>query len=67
MLTPGGRDVNRLPDSLNDPAEVPTMGQMTVLADSPAGRPDVAVVRKPISDERHGVVGYELLFGARAN
>src|SRR5215213_10150247 len=36
---------------------------MTVLADPPAGRPDVAVVRQPIADERHTVVGYELLFG----
>jgi EAL and modified HD-GYP domain-containing signal transduction protein len=36
---------------------------MTVLADSPAARPEVAVVRQPIADERHGVVGYELLFG----
>src|SRR5215203_1708957 len=36
---------------------------MTVLADPPAGRPDVAVVRQPIADERHAVVGYELLFG----
>jgi EAL and modified HD-GYP domain-containing signal transduction protein len=35
---------------------------MTVLADPPAGRPDVAVVRQPIADERHAVVGYELLF-----
>lgn len=36
---------------------------MTVLADPPAGRPDVAVVRQPIADERHAIVGYELLFG----
>ena len=36
---------------------------MTVLADPPAGRPDVAVVRQPIADERHQVIGYELLFG----
>jgi c-di-GMP phosphodiesterase len=36
---------------------------MSVLADPPAGRPDVAVVRQPIADERHAVVGYELLFG----
>ena len=36
---------------------------MTVLADSPAGRPEVAVVRQPIADDRHNVVGYELLFG----
>src|SRR5215217_8309515 len=36
---------------------------MTVLADSPAGRPDVAVVRQPIADERHSVVGYEVVFG----
>jgi EAL and modified HD-GYP domain-containing signal transduction protein len=35
---------------------------MTVLADPPADRPDVAVVRQPIADERHSVVGYELLF-----
>jgi len=41
---------------------MPTMGGMTVLADPPAGRPDVAVVRQPIADERHTVVGYELLF-----
>ena len=34
-----------------------------MLADPPAGRPDVAVVRQPIADERHTVVGYELLFG----
>ena len=41
---------------------VPTMRGMTVLADSPTGRPDVAVVRQPIADHRHAVVGYELLF-----
>ena len=41
---------------------MPTMRGMTALADSPAGRPDVAVVRQPIADERHAVVGYELLF-----
>jgi c-di-GMP phosphodiesterase len=35
---------------------------MTVLADPPADRPDVAVVRQPIADGRHGIVGYELLF-----
>jgi EAL and modified HD-GYP domain-containing signal transduction protein len=35
---------------------------MTVLADPPSERPDVAVVRQPIADERHAVVGYELLF-----
>jgi c-di-GMP-related signal transduction protein len=52
--------VNRL---LNDLPLMPTMGGMSVLADSPAGRPDVAVVRQPIADERHAVVGYELLFG----
>jgi c-di-GMP phosphodiesterase len=40
---------------------------MTVLADPPAGRPDVAVVRQPIADERHGVVGYELLFHREDN
>jgi EAL and modified HD-GYP domain-containing signal transduction protein len=39
------------------------MRGMTVLADPPAGRPDVAVVRQPIADDRHTVVGYELLFG----
>src|SRR5215207_5145941 len=38
------------------------MRGMTVLADPPAGRPDVAVVRQPIADHRHAVVGYELLF-----
>jgi EAL and modified HD-GYP domain-containing signal transduction protein len=38
---------------------------MTVLADPPAG-PDVAVVRQPIADERHSVVGYELLFGGES-
>ena len=41
---------------------MPTMGGMTVLADPSAERPDVAVVRQPIADERHAVVGYELLF-----
>ena len=41
---------------------MPTMGGMSVLADSPTGRPDVAVVRQPIADHRHNVVGYELLF-----
>lgn len=35
---------------------------MSVLADPPADRPDVAVVRQPIADQRHAVVGYELLF-----
>jgi c-di-GMP phosphodiesterase len=49
--------------TLNDFPVLPTMGGMSVLADSPAGRPDVAVVRQPIADERHAVVGYELLFG----
>jgi c-di-GMP phosphodiesterase len=36
---------------------------MSVLADPPAGRPDIALVRQPIADARHSVVGYELLFG----
>ena len=39
------------------------MGVMSVLADPPAGRPDVAVVRQPIADDRDHIVGYELLFG----
>ena len=29
----------------------------------PAARQEVAVVRQPLADERHGVIGYELLFG----
>jgi c-di-GMP phosphodiesterase len=33
---------------------------------APAARPEVAVVRQPIADERHGIVGYELLFAGRA-
>ena len=49
--------------TLNDSAPMPTKEGMTILADPPAGRPDVAVVRQPIADERHAVVGYELLFG----
>jgi EAL and modified HD-GYP domain-containing signal transduction protein len=36
---------------------------VTLTLDPSTGRPDVAVVRQPIADERHGVVGYELLFG----
>jgi c-di-GMP phosphodiesterase len=36
---------------------------VTLTLDPGTGRPDVAVVRQPIADERHGVVGYELLFG----
>src|SRR5215204_3443637 len=56
MLAPSGRVVNK---SLNDRPQMPTMRGMTVLA----GRPEVAVVRQPIADERHTVVGYELLFG----
>ena len=60
MLTAAGPDVNQL---LNDRRHLPTMGEMSVLADPPAGRPDVAVVRQPVADERHQVVGYELLFG----
>lgn len=37
---------------------------MTLLRDPSADRrPEVAVVRKPIVDGRHHVVGYELLFG----
>jgi EAL and modified HD-GYP domain-containing signal transduction protein len=39
---------------------------MTVIADPPAGRPEIAVVRQPIADERHAVVGYELLFDGEA-
>ena len=35
---------------------------MPPLLDSPS-RSDVAVVRQPIADERHGVIGYEILFG----
>ena len=35
---------------------------MPPIAESPA-RPEVAVVRQPIADERHGVIGYELVFG----
>src|SRR5918994_3193305 len=42
---------------------MPTIGEMTALADSSTARPDVAVVRQPIADERHTVIGYELLFG----
>jgi c-di-GMP phosphodiesterase len=34
---------------------------VTVTVDLPSA--DVAVVRQPIADERHGVIGYELLFG----
>jgi c-di-GMP phosphodiesterase len=49
--------------TLNDFPVLPTKVGMSVLADPPAGRPDVAVVRQPIADERHAVVGYELLFG----
>jgi EAL and modified HD-GYP domain-containing signal transduction protein len=36
---------------------------VTLTLDPSTGGPDVAVVRQPIADERHGVVGYELLFG----
>ena len=39
---------------------------MSVFADLTTGRPDVAVVRQPIADERHTVVGYELLFGGES-
>src|SRR3712207_3169115 len=35
---------------------------VTVFAE-PTSSPEVAVVRQPIADERHGVIGYELLFG----
>jgi c-di-GMP phosphodiesterase len=35
---------------------------VTQLAESAAHR-EVAVVRQPIADERHGVIGYELVFG----
>jgi c-di-GMP phosphodiesterase len=42
---------------------LPTKEVMSVIADPPAGRPDVAVVRQPIADERHVVIGYELVFG----
>jgi len=58
--------VNLLTGALNDFRRMPTMEVMTVLAESPAGRPDVAVVRQPIADERHAVVGYELLFGGES-
>ena len=34
-----------------------------VLADTAQARQEVAVVRQPLADERHGVIGYELLFG----
>ena len=60
MLALSGRLVNR---PLNDRLQMLTMREMTVLADPPAGRPDVAVVRQPIADDRHTVIGYELLFG----
>jgi c-di-GMP phosphodiesterase len=33
------------------------------VAVEPSSSPEVAVVRQPIADERHGVIGYELLFG----
>jgi EAL and modified HD-GYP domain-containing signal transduction protein len=49
--------------TLNEFPVLPTKRGMSVLADPPAGRPEVAVVRQPIADERHSVVGYELLFG----
>ena len=51
---------------LNDSARMPTLGGMTVIVDSSTERPEVAVVRQPIADERHGVVGYELLFGGES-
>src|SRR3954469_14744989 len=35
---------------------------VTVAAER-SSRPEVAVVRQPIADERHGVIGYELVFG----
>jgi len=38
------------------------MKGMTVVADTPRS-PEVAVVRQPLADERHGIIGYELLFG----
>jgi c-di-GMP phosphodiesterase len=52
--------------TLNDFPGMPTNEGMTVLAEAPADRPDVAVVRQPIADERHTVVGYELLFGGES-
>jgi EAL and modified HD-GYP domain-containing signal transduction protein len=36
---------------------------VTLTLDPGTGRPDVAVVRQPIADQRRGVVGFELLFG----
>jgi c-di-GMP phosphodiesterase len=36
---------------------------VTHTLDPSTSGPEVAVVRQPIADERHGVVGYELLFG----
>jgi len=36
---------------------------VTLILDPSTGGPEVAVVRQPIADERHTVVGYELLFG----
>src|ERR671914_1651339 len=36
---------------------------MSTLAQVPAERPEVAVVRHPIADSRNNVVGYELRFG----
>jgi c-di-GMP phosphodiesterase len=36
---------------------------VTVAADPSTSRSEVAVVRQPIADERHGVIGYELVFG----
>src|SRR4051794_29188683 len=38
---------------------------LTGPAPTPApARPEVALVRQPIADARHGVVGYEVRFGA---
>jgi EAL and modified HD-GYP domain-containing signal transduction protein len=39
---------------------------VTVIDESQASRSEVAVVRQPIADGRHSVVGYELLFSAES-
>ena len=69
-----GRDLtlnSRGPDA--DLGDVATQNAQSPIVPAPfAGsevegfppRPEVAVVRQPIADERHGIVGYELLFNA---
>src|SRR3954467_9430173 len=62
LLCRGQLIVNRSPQVGGRRRRMSSVG-ISVSADAASGRQEVAVVRHPIADARHAVVGYELRFG----